>query len=333
MKFVGSTRRVGGTTGWRVLVATISFLFPLCAPARGWAWGCEGHQAIALIAEKHMTPHALEMANQLLQSQPIDPTLPRFCLGVGLDLMADSATWADDLRKVRPESGPWHYIDIPRDAPRSAVAESCSAATGCVTSALAHQIDLLRGANTDPRERADALRFVIHFVGDIHQPLHCETNNDEGGNCVPVKFFGNPPVEKNLQYETYSPNLHALWDYGIIQHLKGQVPVAQWAASLDQQFSAQDDAWQKAGIHLDDWAWESHELADSVVYAKLPVAIPVETPVPVKSCADDDHVSTRLLRLGEWVSQPYVDAVAPTINEQIAKAGVRLAMVLNQIWK
>jgi hypothetical protein len=58
----------------------------------------------------------------------------------------------------------------------------------------------------------------------------------------------------------------------------------------------------------------------------------VEKPVEVKSCADDDHVSTRLLKLDEHVTQPYVDAVAPTINEQIAKAGVRLAMVLNQIW-
>ena len=83
---------------------------------------------------------------------------------------------------------------------------------------------------------------------------------------------------------------------------------------------------------MESWAWESHELADSVVYAKLPVAIPVEKPEVVKSCVDDNHVSTRMLKLHEQVSQPYVDAVAPTINEQIAKAGVRLAMVLNQIW-
>ena len=75
---------------------------------------------MTMIAEKHMSARALAMANQLLRSQPIDPTLPRFCTGAGSDLMANSATWADDLRRVRPEASPWHYIDIPRDAPRSA---------------------------------------------------------------------------------------------------------------------------------------------------------------------------------------------------------------------
>ena len=83
---------------------------------------------------------------------------------------------------------------------------------------------------------------------------------------------------------------------------------------------------------MEDWAWESHELADSVVYARLPVAVPVEKPVMVRGCSDDDHVSTRMLNLHEHVAQPYVDAVAPILNRQIAKAGVRLAMVLNQIW-
>ncbi len=129
-----------------------------------------------------------------------------------------------------------------------------------------------------------------------------------------------------------APNLHGVWDYAIIQRVKGTEGVAQWAASLEERFSAQVPAWEKVGVNVDDWAWEGHELADSVVYAKLPVVIPVEKPVPMKSCADDDHVSTRLLKLHEQVLQPYVDAVAPTISEQIAKAGVRLAMVLNQIW-
>jgi hypothetical protein len=285
-----------------------------------------------MIAEKHMTAHALEMANKVLQSAPIDPALPRYCPSQGLDAMADASTWADDLRGVRPEASPWHYIDIPRDAPRSALGESCPTSTGCVTSAIERQIELLRSEGTDTRVRADALRFVIHFVGDLHQPLHCVSNNDLGGNCVPVDFFGNVPVEKNPQYESYAPNLHAIWDAGIIQRLKGMESVAEWADSLNREFALRVGAWEKDGIRLDDWAWEGHELADSVVYAKLPVAIPVEKPVAVKSCVDDDHVSTRMLKLHEQVSQAYVDAVAPTLHEQIAKAGVRLAMILNQIW-
>jgi len=325
-----SSRSSGAKACLGVLGAALILLF---LPSRAWSWGCEGHQAVAMIAEKHMTPHALEMANKVLQASPIDPTLQRFCSNVGLDLLADSATWADDLRSTRPEASPWHYIDIPRDAPFTAIAESCPASTGCVTSALQHQLDLLRSDSTDARTRADALRFVIHFVGDMHQPLHDVTNNDLGGNCVPVDFFGDVPVERNPQTESYTPNLHAAWDYRIIVRLKGTQPVAQWAASLDGQFASRDKAWEQEGINFDAWAWEGHELANSVVYGDLPVPVPVEKPVPMHACSDNNHASTRFLKLHEQISQPYVDAVGSTINEQIAKAGVRLAMLLNQIWQ
>jgi len=329
MKFNCSGRSARGRSCLGYLGAAIILLF---SPVWAWPWGCDGHQAVAMIAEKHMHAHTLEMANQLLQSAPIDSALSRYCSSQGLDLMADSSTWADDLRGSRPEASPWHYIDIPRGAPRSALAESCPASSSCVTSALEHQVELLRSDGSDARVRADALRFIIHFVGDLHQPLHCVSNNDLGGNCVPIDFFGNAPVEKNPQNESYAPNLHGIWDSAIIQRMKGTETVAQWAAALDQQYSSQAGGWEKQGINVEDWAWESHELADSVVYTKLPVAIPVETPETVRGCSDDNHVSTRLLKLHEQVSQPYVDAVAPAINEQIAKAGVRLAMVLNQIW-
>jgi hypothetical protein len=285
-----------------------------------------------MIAEKHMSPHATEQVNKLLRGVPIDPTLSRWCSSQGLDLMSDASTWADDLRKVQPEASSWHYIDIPRGAPRSALAESCPASTGCVTSALEHQIEVLRNDRSTAQTRADALRFVIHLVGDLHQPLHCVSNNDMGGNCIPVDFFGKAPVEKNPQFESYFPNLHSIWDFGIIVRLMGRETVAQWAGSIDQQFRSRAGRWEKAGIHVEEWTWESHELADSVVYAKLPVVVPVEKPQPMKSCVDDNHVSARMLNLHEQISQQYVDAVAPTIDEQIAKAGVRLAMILNQIW-
>ena len=329
MEFNCLGRSVRG--GVRLGFLGVAFIL-LFSPVRAWPWGCDGHQAVAMIAEKHMRARALEMANKLLQSEPIDPALARYCASQGLDLMADSSTWADDLRSARPETSGWHYIDIPRGAPRSALAGYCPASTGCVTSALENQIELLRSSGADARARADALRFIIHFVGDLHQPLHCVSNNDLGGNCVPVDFFGNAPVEKNPQSESYAPNLHGIWDSALIQRMRGTETVAEWAAALDQQYSSHVSVWEKPGINMENWAWESHELADSVVYAKLPVAIPVEKPEPVKGCSDDNHVSTRLLKLHEQVSQLYVDAVAPTLNEQISKAGVRLAMVLNQIW-
>jgi hypothetical protein len=191
---------------------------------------------------------------------------------------------------------------------------------------------LLRSDSTDVRVRADALRFVIHLVGDMHQPLHCTTNNDMGGNCVPVQFFEAAPIVSNPTYETYRPNLHAVWDFGIIQHMKGSTSTEQWAASLDHQFAARLEAWQKASINLDEWAWENHQQAETAVYGRLPVPVPVEKPEAVKGCSADNHVAHRMLNLHEHVSQQYVDAVVPVIDEQIAKAGVRLAIILNQLW-
>jgi hypothetical protein len=304
----------------------------LLSPAAAWPWGCDGHQAVARIAETHMSKHALEMANHLLQSSPIDPSLSRYCGGQGLDPMEDASTWADDLRSLRPETSPWHFIDIPRGAARDAVAESCPSSTGCLTSAIHRQLELLRSNATDAKTRADALRFVIHLVGDLHQPLHCITNDDMGGNCVPVQFFDAAPTVANPEHETYRPNLHAIWDSGIIQRLRGATPIDEWAGTLDRQSAAHDSAWQKEGIKVEDWAWESYQQAEKVTYGDLSVRIPVEKPEPVSECTDDHHISQRMLKLHEQVAQPYVDAVAPVIDEQIAKAGVRLAMILNQLW-
>lgn len=304
----------------------------ILSPARLWPWGCEGHQAIAMIAEKHMNGHALESANKLLQTEPIDPSLRRFCAGQGLDPMADGSTWADDERSVRPETGPWHYIDVPRGAPRSAVADSCPSSTGCVTSAISRQLELLRSDGTDAKVQADALRFVIHLVGDLHQPLHCTTNNDMGGNCVPVVFFGVPPAMPDPQIEYYRPNLHGAWDFQIIQRMRGNASVGQWAASIEHEFSSQMGAWQKEGVSLEAWVWESHQLAETAAYGQLPNPVPTEKPEPVNSCSADNHVAQRLLKLDEQVSQHYQDAVAPVIDQQIAKAGIRLAVILNQLW-
>lgn len=303
-----------------------------CSPQRTWAWGCDGHQAVARIAEKHMSAHALEQANRLLEGAPIDATLPRRCWGRQLDPMADASTWADDVRALKPETSPWHYIDIPRNALHGRVENYCPASTGCVTSAIEHEVATLRTQNANSQARAEALRFVIHFVADLHQPLHCVTDNDLGANCVPIEFFGAPPIEKNPQSESYAPNLHGIWDSSLIERMKGEESVARWADAIDRQFSSQSKSWVAAGIYVDEWAWQSHELADSMAYGKLPVEIPAEPPRPVRGCYDDGHVAMRRLRLHERVSQEYLDAVAPTIDQQLAKAGVRLAMILNQVW-
>jgi hypothetical protein len=298
---------------------------------------------VASIAEKHLNARAAKMSRQILAASPIDAALARYCKQGGLDAFVDSSTWADDYRSIKPDTGPWHFIDIPRGTPKGDIARYCPPSIGCVISELAAQVRVLRDSKASAEARADALRYVIHFVGDIHQPLHATTNDDMGGNCVPVTFFNRAPMETNVERESYSPNLHAVWDVGIIEHFAppedAQAPTPEQVADelaeaekLDRDFRARFPSWQPGPIDFAVWAWESHELADKVAYGKLPRAIPIESPRPVASCADDDHISTRMLKLDERLGDDYERATAPVVQEQLAKAGLRLAALLNSIW-
>ena len=304
-------------------------------PSRLWAWGCVGHETVALIAKAHLSPNARSMANQILEKSPIDPALERYCKQEGLDSMAAASTWADDYRTHNPETGGWHFIDIPRGAPRGDLEKYCPA-NGCITTALKHQIKILETSH-DAARQADALRFIIHFVGDLHQPLHATTNDDRGGNCVPVAFFHQIATLRNPEQETYSPNLHGVWDVSFVELLAGTKSVQQFTAMLDQEFRNQAPGWNAGPIQMDDriddWAWQSHALAETAAYGDLPRKIPIEKPQPIDSCAGDDNIGSRMFVLHEVIAEKYQSETAPIIEQQLAKAGIRLAMILNSIWK
>ncbi|MGC1185976.1 MAG: S1/P1 nuclease [Candidatus Acidiferrales bacterium] len=322
----------------------VAIVLSIAATPQARAWGCEGHQTVALIAKMHLDPNALAMVNKILNDNPIDPQLKRFCQPVSTDPMANAATWADDYRSEHPETEGWHFFDIPRGAKRDNLDQYCPASASCITAALKAQIAILKSPGADPAAKANALRFVIHFAGDIHQPLHCTTNSDQGGNCVPVNFFGAPPVPKQVTTKNpgppyiphlvtiYYPNLHQAWDSRILGRISEGQTVDQFAAALDQQFQSKIASWQREGMIFDDWAWESHELADQIAYGDLPVNIPIEAPISIASCADNNHIDLRMLNLNEQLGTDYQNATAPVIEEQLAKAGIRLSMILNQIW-
>ncbi len=312
--------------------ALLFALAVLAAVPSAWGWGCEGHEIVALVAEAHLNPRARAMAFKILADGPISPTLSRYCKEPGLDAFVDSSTWPDDIRTIRPDATPWHFIDIPRGASESDIAKYCPPPAGCITNALADQLVILRNPSATAQARADALRFIIHFVGDIHQPLHDSTNNDRGGNCIPVAFFDHATKETNPTFETYDPNLHEVWDVEILERSLNGESLQQAATDLDQKFQAQIRAWQSQSPNFNSWAWEGHQLAERMVYGQLPVKIAIETPRSVDSCADDDHISTRMLRLNENLGSEYQDAAAPVVREQLAKAGIRLAALLNSIW-
>jgi hypothetical protein len=304
----------------------------LGAAPSAWAWGCEGHQVIALVAETHLNPRARAMVFQLLAASPVKPSLPRFCRQSGLDSFADSSTWADDERSVLPDTAAWHFIDIPRGVRQGNIARYCPPVTGCITTALARELQILRNRSATAQARADALRFVIHFVGDLHQPLHATTNNDRGGNCLPVAFFGRAPQETNPRREDYSPNLHEVWDIDIVENSSRGQASQQIADELDRKFRARIPAWQSEPPDFAAWAWETHQVAEVTAYGRLPVKIAIEPPRPVATCADAGHISARMLSLGENLGDEYQNAAAPVAQEQLAKAGIRLAALLNSLW-
>ena len=298
-----------------------------------WGWGCTGHQVVAVIAEKHLNPPALDMVAHILAAGPIDPALRRYCGANNLDAFADSSTWADDQRSIQPATAGWHYIDIPRGVAKGDIAPYCPPSTSCITSAIDVQMAILRNSNASAQARADALRYIIHFFGDLHQPLHATSNNDLGGNCVPVSFFGAAPQEKNVAKESYAPNLHGIWDTDILERFADGKTPQQFADEMSIRFKARIPAWLRERVDVVAWAWESHQVAEESVYGALPRKVAIETPLEVNACSDAEHISTRMLNLHEQIGADYQAAAESVIQEQLTKAGIRLAAALNAVWQ
>src|SRR2546423_792825 len=128
----------------------------LCASPTGRAWGCRGHETVAALAEKHLTPEAKQALLAVLTANPIDPQLKRYCGERGLDPFVNSATWADDERPKEPATGPWHFIDIPLSVTSPEQVKNFCGAGGCVTRAILEQLTILRNKNALGAKRATA---------------------------------------------------------------------------------------------------------------------------------------------------------------------------------
>ena len=310
------------------LSGALALLTASAPPAQ--AWGCKGHQTVALIAEKHLTAEARQLVEKLLGENSIDPQLKRWCGNATTDLLVDASTWPDDVRNER-KNGPWHYIDIPRGKHKGDLDGYCGP-EGCVTSVIEQQRAILKDKSADPVKRAEAIRYLVHFVGDMHQPLHAITNADNGGNCVPVKYFRHQPLLNALrpEREDYSPNLHQIWDTEMVERDMEISSPLRYADELDEKFHAQSAAWEAAGIHVDNWAWESHERAETAVYDALPEKIAIEPHIKLKSCAENNHMGERMLARHLAVGEVYQTSAAKAAETSLAEAGVRLAMILNE---
>ncbi len=162
----------------------------LFAPVAALAWGAQGHQVVATLAQASLTPKATAAVNRLL------------ALERG-ETLTSLSTWADEHRD--PATAAWHYVNFPGSSCSFERARDCPDGN-CVVAALSRQLQIL-GSGAPDAERLLALKYVVHLAGDIHQPLHAGHALDRGGNRHQVQAFGE------------GTNLHALWDVGLIRKL------------------------------------------------------------------------------------------------------------------
>jgi hypothetical protein len=250
----------------------------MLAPLRALAWSPEGHEIVALVAMQELTPAARSQIARLLGSPA---------------MMVHDASWADEIRDRRPDTAPWHYVDIPLGASGYDAARDCPR-RACVVAQIEDDVRILANHGRDDGARAEALRFLIHFTADLHQPLHAEDNNDKGGNDVRVALGRR------------RSSLHRVWDGDVVEALGfdgGRV-----ADALERSITpAQRKAW--AFGTPAQWANEAHAIARDHIYPPLG--------------------GRTQLRLSPDYPQREI-AIART---QLAKAGVRLAWLLNGVFR
>jgi hypothetical protein len=252
------------------------------------AWDQEGHSIVAEIAQKRLQPDAADAVTKLLGGRSL----------------ASVASWADDVRDNWPDTYNWHFVDIPIHEDHYTPERDCAASTqgDCIVQELTRlRTELRCGVHKD-----EALKFAVHFVGDIHQPLHTVLEA-RGGNDIPVALTmrGRKSCKGECKPVPPVSNFHAAWDSGMIRQT-----VWAWGGYVD----VLEDAWLTSaeakqpdldGGTPEAWAEETHKVAQKM-WALL----------AAKAALDDEY---------------YKQAV-PIIDRQLAVGGLRLARFLNEAY-
>jgi len=291
----------------------------LCLPIMSLGWGAGGHMIVAKVAFGRLNPHAKAEVAKLLAVKITRPGLSPKSKSLLASATANSkdfvnaAHWADDLRPI-PEYNSFkelHFIDTAFSNDGTALP---ALPTPNVVTALQDQLNILK-TSTDDNARAQALRFIIHFVGDIHQPLHCATrvssankDGDRGGNLVSIKVPGANGALKTT-------NLHSYWDGGLSTFPPtganfAPPSLSKVAAAATQAVSGNPDT--APGLNLNDptnfqsWADESFALAKDTAYKGI--------------------------KNGSKPNSAYRTNGAKVARQRVAWGGYRLAALLNSIW-
>ncbi|MET0813976.1 MAG: S1/P1 nuclease [Pseudoxanthomonas sp.] len=258
----------------RVLSTILPLLLALAAPDAS-AWSAPGHRMVGELAQRHLTPTARAQVAVLLQGES-DPTL------------AGVASWADALRKSNPDSYKrterWHYINF---APGSCVyrpAQDCPNGN-CVAGQITRQRAILADRTRRLAERRDALKFLVHFVGDVHQPLHASNRKDKGGNDFQISLrtdlVPTGDAANNYADGVMGTNLHSVWDYYVLASAKippeiyaERLAARPWPPKLPDK-SADPGAWAMescAVIEANHLYPATHKLDGRYLDAQRPLA-------------------------------------------------------------
>ncbi len=259
------------------------------------AWGMVGHKTIAYIAQDHLTPAARQAVREIL--------------GPDQDL-ASVSTWADAIVRMRPETAPWHFfnLNVRQAQGEYDIADVCRN-HDCVVDQIEKDYGILARPFAPLREKREALKFLVHFMGDVHQPLHCADDHDRGGNEKWFRYHG----PSGRSWRATWVNLHGFWDN--LLEPKARENPRRFAYWLEKRISPEDEkAWAQG--KASDWAYESFSIAKEDIYSELP-----DGPVLERN------------RWGQDLPEDYYSGrMRGIVDRQLEKAGIRLAYLLNQIF-
>jgi hypothetical protein len=256
------------------------------------AWGAQGHRLVALLAAARLTPIARSNVEWLLRPETL----------------ADVSSWADRYWQGNYQTYYWHFLNIPpdatsydrdRDCPRQPRLPENSAADrwrDCAVDRITYAATQLADVSLDRADRAIALKFLVHLVGDLHQPFHA-LGVESGGNGILVSMFGSETCGENAA-RPFACNLHGVWDSGLIAH-RG-LDDQHYVTLLDQEIR-RDRLDQRPRGTPSEWAMESQKLAKAA-----------------------------LLSQHGTVDEVYYRRELPVIDARLAVGGVRLAALINE---
>lgn len=254
-------------------------------PGAPVGWGGDGHRLVCDLAWRRLTPAAQAMVRNLRAADPDSgASFPESCL------------WADRVRSTTHRStNAYHYINVPAGSSGADLARDCPDPRRCAPWAIQHYAEVLLDSSLTPLLRAEALKFVAHFVGDIHQPLHAGRPDDLGGNTIRVDFFGQrTPAGDSL-------NLHSVWDSGILQ--RGGITWPDSLAALEAEITPEvARRWETPNVLV--WVHESYRASEDLVY-RLPE--------------------------GRRIDPAYFRSGLVLSRQVLQRAAVRLAFLLNRI--